>query len=590
MRLHSIELLPRGTNGWGSTELLFGNHITSIFAKNGSGKTPLIQAIVYCLGYPVTFREDIATKCEMVRLKILIKGQSYTIDRAIDKELFITATSENGEEHRFNNEKDYSNYLFILSGMAVPALVANNSQLTQPYMATTIPIFYLDQDYGYLSAYSHTTNFIKDQFAETIRFLFGYLPKNSFDRKKDQLLLKDKLESIDRKIVAQQKTVSDLKSEINTETKEDLHKQIEAIKEQLNHLQTGTSQKEDTDSIFQELYATKSQAVQRTARELDGLRDRVNGIAAINREILSEVDTLSLNEEARHIFISFGEICANGNCSLLENSSQVYAKNLLYLKDQIKDLERNSEIAGTRISLLEQQLTEQKAELKSIGDSIQHNKQESNISALVDAVRRLTQELIELEKRRAQLEMLDKQNGIYVALTLLRSEIQAKLDLISSGGERDLDFSKFKIELKGEIVRWLDILKTKNVSRNVTIENNLRIDFGGESLDVIKGSTKIRIILAIHAALLQLFLKDRSRSFRFLILDTPKQHEIHTDDLLSYINELKKLVSLHDAQIVLSSTDFRYSCDSADAEWEPLFSGTEQNMYLGTPATFIRPN
>lgn len=591
MRLHSIELLPRGTNGWGSTELIFGKNVTSIFAKNGSGKTPLIQAIVYCLGYPVTFREDIVTKCEMVRLKILIDGQAYTIERAIDKELFITVTSPDGEKHRFNNEKDYSNYLFGLSGMDIPALVTNNSQSTQPYMATTIPVFYLDQDFGYLSAYSHTTNFIKDQFAETIRFLFGYLPKNSFDRKKDQILLKDQLESVDRKIVAQQKTVGDLTSDINsTETKEDLHKQIETLKEQLNHLQTGTSQKDDTDSILNELYSSKSQSVQRTARELDGLRDRVNGIAAINREILSEVDTLSLNEEARHIFISFGEICTNGNCCLLENSSHVYAKNLLYLKDQIKDLERNAEIAGTRISLLEQQLSEQKADLKSIGDRIQHNKNESNISALVDAVRRLTQELIELEKRRAQLEMLDKQNGIYVALTLHRSEIQARLDLISSGGERDLGFSHFKIELKGEIVRWLDILKTRNVSRNVTIENNLKIDFGGESLDVIKGSTKIRIILAIHAALLQLFLKGKKRSFRFLILDTPKQHEIHTDDLLSYINELKKLVSDHDAQVILSSTDFRYSCDSADAEWEPLFSGTEQNMYLGTTAAFIRPN
>lgn len=591
MRLHSIELLPRGTNGWGSTELIFGNHITSIFAKNGSGKTPLIQAIVYCLGYPVTFREDIATKCETVRLKMFIDGQVYAFERAIDKELFITVTNPNGDEHRFNNEKDYSNYLFGLSGMDIPALVTNNSQSTQPYMATTIPIFYLDQDFGYLSAYSHTTNFIKDQFAETIRFLFGYLPKNSFDRKKDQILLKDQLESVDRKIVAQQKTVGDLKSEINsTETKEDLHNQIETLKEQLNHLQTGTSQKDDTDSILNELYSSKSQSVQRTARELDGLRDRVNGISAINREILSEVDTLSLNEEARHIFISFGEICANENCCLLETSSHVYAKNLLYLKDQIKDLERNAEIAGTRMSLLEQQLTEQKAELKSIGERIQHNKNESNISALVDAVRRLTQELIELEKRRAQIEMLDKQNGIYVALTIHRSEIQARLDLISSGGERDLDFSHFKIELKGEIVRWLDILKTRNVSRNVSIENNLKIDFGGESLDVIKGSTKIRIILAIHAALLQLFLKDKTRSFRFLILDTPKQHEIHTDDLLSYINELKKLVSDHDAQLVLSSTDFRYSCDSSDAEWEPLFSGTEQNMYLGTSATFIRPN
>lgn len=588
MRLHSIEILPRGINGWGSSELLFGKHITSLYANNGSGKTPIIQAIVYCLGNPVTFREDISSKCEMVRLQVLVGEQNYTIERAIDKELFISVIDTNGKRQSFNNEKDYSNFLFGLFGMNIPALVGSNFDSAQPYMATNTPIFYIDQDHGYLSAYYCKANFIRDQFVETVRFLFGFQPKNSFDIKKTQILLRDQLGAVDRKIVTQQKIVGDLNSEIiATETKSDLDTAIESIKEQLNKLQTGTSQKQDTDTILNELYSSKNQAIQRTARELDGLRDRVNGIEAINHEILAEIDTLSLNEEARRIFISFGEICASKNCCLLESSSQQYAKNLLYLKDQIKDLERNAEFAGERISLLEQQLNEQKIELKSIGDGIQRNKQESNISGIVDAVRRLTQELIELESRRTQLEMRDRQNTIYVELTSKRYEIQTKLDLISSSGERDLDFSRFKIDLKGEIVRWLDILKTKNVPRNITIENNLRIDFGGEQLDVFKGSTKTRIILAIHAALLQLYVKNKSRSFRFLILDTPRQHEIHTDDLMNYLNELKKLASENDAQVILSSTQFSYSCDSDDKEWLPLFSGVEQNMYLGVSEALI---
>lgn len=591
MRLYSIEILPRGTNGWGSGELLFGDDITSIHAKNGSGKTPVVQSIVFCLGYPVTFRDDISAKCGTVRLKLVIKGQVYVIERAIDKEVFVTATESNGREFSFNNEKDYSNYLFELSGLTPPSLVSNGSLPTQPYMATTIPVFYLDQDYGYFSAYGFRTPFIRDQFAETVRFLFGFLPKNSFERKKDQIHLKDQIESIDRKIVAQQKIVEDLRSDIgSTDTKEDLHKRVESLKEQLGNLRAGTSQKADTDSVLNEMYSSKALSIQRTEREIEGLRDRVGGITRINGEILAEVDTLSLNEEARRIFTSFSEICASENCCLFERSSQVYAKNLLYLKDQIKDLDRNAEIAGKRLALLEHQLSEQKAELRSLGEGIQLNQKQNNISGLVDVVRRLTQELIESEKIRAQLEMLEKQNGIYVTLTLQRVEIQMKLDLLSSGGERDLDFSKFKVELKGQIVRWLDILKTKNVSRNVTIENNLKIDFGGESLDVIKGSTKIRIVLAIHAALLEMYLKDKSRSFRFLILDTPKQHEIHTDDLLRYINELKTLASSNDAQIVLSSTDFRYSCDVTDTEWAPPFSGSEQNMYLGTADASIHQN
>lgn len=591
MKLHSIEICPRGINGWGSSELFFGDHITSIHAQNGSGKTPLIQSIIYCLGNPVTFREDISTKCEKIRLKILIRDQIYTVERSIDKSFYVSVINANNEIRDFHDETSYSRYLFELADIAIPTLIGTNSKPIQPYMATATPIFYLDQDNGYSAIYSYKTNFIKDQFTEMVRFLFGYHPKNSFDAKKEKLALESLLETINRKIVAQQEIIKRIQSEINAaDTKDELEKQIASLQSQLKHLETGASQKEDANTVLNELYSSKSRVIQRTKIELEGLRERVNGIEAISGEISAEVDTLSLNEEARRIFISFGEICAHGNCGLFQNSSQMYAKNLLYLKDQMKDLERNTEIAKTRISLLEQQLGEQKTDLKSIEDRIQHHKEDSNLSAIVDAVRRLTQELIELEKRHIQLEMRDKQHSIYAQHTLRRSEIQDKLDLISSAGERDPSFSKFRLELKEAIIRWLDILKTQNVSRSITVEHNLKILFGVENIDAIKGSTKTRVILAVHAALLQLYLKDDSRSFRFLILDTPKQHEMHTDDLLEYVSELKKMASNHNAQIILSSTDFRYSCDSTDKEWKPLFNGASQNMYLGTPNDLLQCN
>lgn len=50
MRLLDLTLEPRGVNGWGSSTLAFGRRVTSLFAPNGSGKTPLIQSIAFCLG------------------------------------------------------------------------------------------------------------------------------------------------------------------------------------------------------------------------------------------------------------------------------------------------------------------------------------------------------------------------------------------------------------------------------------------------------------------------------------------------------------------------------------------------------------
>lgn len=582
MRLHSVEVLPRGVFGWGSGELVFGRDVTSLHALNGSGKTPVVLAIVYCLGYPVTFREDIAAKCQAVRLIIDINGQAFSIERPIDKEFFVTLVEGDGTCHEFNNEKDYSTYIFNVCGLTVPTLVSYQATATQPYMSTTLPIFYLDQDYGYSSLYSSPNKFIKDQFVETVRFIFGFGPRNSYDQKKERLKLKDALESLDQKIVIQQKLVEDLKREVAEYVDyNELNRQIDTIKEQLSRLESTAVEKDDAELYLSELYSEKARGIQKTAREIESLRDRVNGISRIKNDILAETDTLNLNEEARRIFASFEEICSSNKCCLFEKTTQAYAKNLLYLKDQIKDLERNAEYATQRMEFLTDLLSQQKHELQSLSEGLSKHRDQSKVAGLVEAVRRLTQELIEKEKALAKIDSLNNQKEIYSNLETDRAKVQGRIELIGSGGETDVAFSRFKVQLKEQIVRWLDILKTKNVSRNITIENNLDIRFGGEPLDVIKGSTKIRIVLAIHAALFQMYLGEERRSFRFLILDTPKQHEIHTDDLLHYIGELKNLIEKCNAQVILSSTDFRYSCADSDMEWYPSFPGPEQKMYLG---------
>jgi hypothetical protein len=145
----------------------------------------------------------------------------------------------------------------------------------------------------------------------------------------------------------------------------------------------------------------------------------------------------------------------------------------------------------------------------------------------------------------------------------------------------DLPFSKFKVTLKEKVVRWLDVLMTPNVSHNVTIENDFSIGFCGESIDVIKGSIKIRIVLAIHAALYELYLEDITHPFRFLVFYTPRQHEIHTDDLLHCFEELRRVTAPRNGQVIVSSTEFRFPCTDADKEWLPLYQGPEQAMYLG---------
>ncbi|MDB5613775.1 MAG: hypothetical protein JWQ22_1428, partial [Devosia sp.] len=56
MKLISLKLNARGVNGWESPLLEFGHRTTSLHAPNGSGKTPLVQAIPFCFGFDAKFQ------------------------------------------------------------------------------------------------------------------------------------------------------------------------------------------------------------------------------------------------------------------------------------------------------------------------------------------------------------------------------------------------------------------------------------------------------------------------------------------------------------------------------------------------------
>ncbi len=80
--------------------------------------------------------------------------------------------------------------------------------------------------------------------------------------------------------------------------------------------------------------------------------------------------------------------------------------------------------------------------------------------------------------------------------------------------------------------------------------------------------------------LIELMANFNSESFKFLILDTTKQHEIHIDDLDSYLQALKTVCVDNNIQVVFSTTEYHYNGDENDLEWNPKYLGEEQNMFL----------
>jgi predicted nucleic acid-binding Zn-ribbon protein len=588
MRLLSLKVEPQGSTGWTSEELVFGNEITELYGPNGCGKTPMIQSIAYCLGYPIKYREDVLAKCAAAVLTIESEIGVLRLRRKIGDDFDVEVQTADGATQSFYKDREYSAYLLKLFGFAVPILTTVGSDPTPPYMATLLPIFYLDQDHGYRSQYHAPNPFIRDQYAEMMRLVFGLPPKHSFEQKKLIYEKRQRLAQLDRAIVKRRQEVEELMGELGSARRElpVVDAETADIQARLNKLKESKSVKSDAYTAIDALIYEKHVERRALSGELADLQQRVGGIERIQSEIEVEVATLSLNEEARRVFSSFKDICANPQCGLFLGSSESYGKNLLYLRDQLKDLKRNTERQKQRIDELVEttgQITSRIHDLEARQTELSDG---TEAAALVQAIRDLTSRLIEVERERRDLASLAEAEKAYLSFMNEREVVQNDLaSLSTSVGTSDLRAIELRMNWRTRIRYWLDVLKTPNVSLSVEADADFGLLFGEEKVTQFKGSTLVRVVLAIHTATFETYLQDKANRFRFFILDTPRQQDIDRDAMASYISELKKVAQAHSAQIVFSTTDYHYPCIDGDREWTPTFPGLQQPMFLGTPSS-----
>lgn len=586
----SLKVEPLGQNGWGSPLLEFGQRTTLIFARNGSGKTPIIQSLAASLGFPPRFRDEMFSKCAAVTLEAENGGEPFVIHRILgtnNRDFHATLTYR-GEESEHFDEGSFSLALFEALGLEPPRLVSNKGEAAQPYISTVLPVFYLNQGDGYTAAYKSTNPFIVDQFVEMVRFVFGLNPKHSFDVKRNLIEEKAALEAQTRKIVAAQRVFEYQSRGVDDSPANQgvLERRATDLTAQIGALRDSVDAKGTASSTLTEILRQKEQQIRSKQIELSDLQSRVSGIDAIRTEIEGEVKTLGLNEEARRVFSSFGEICNAPNCGLFIGSTESYGKNLLYLRDQLKDLDRNALRAEMRIEQLEEVLKDLRAERHVLVDKLD-SPATTGVDQLVTAVQALTKQLVEVQSEVGRIGALNEERSKLFKFETERLRIQDRIDSLSNSGRADIEFNKLRLQLRELAVKWMDILDTKNVSRNVEVDLELRFKFNGESLDLFSGSTKIRLVLAIHAALFEAYVSEPSRPFRFLILDTPKQQELHTEDLAKYLTQLENLCAAKDAQLILSSTEYDHPTGQQDKRWLPMYKGQDHPMYLGTSADFL---
>lgn len=596
MRLKSLQVEPLGEGGWETPLLEFGHRTTMLFAANGSGKSPVVRMLASALGFPNNFRAEILEKCSAVVLHAEVDGEPLRIRRALEAKNgdFYATIEFGGEQTEHISEASFSSALFKLLGLKPPRLVSNKGTEAQPYIATLLPLFYLIQGHGYSAAYRAPSSFIADQFAEMVRFAFGLNPKHSFEVKKSLIEEKDALEAQTRKIVAAQRVFEYQSRGVDDSEANQAALQLssENLTQQIDGLRASVDARGTASSTLTELLRQKDSQIRARQLELFELQTRVAGIETIRAEIDGEVKTLGLNEEALGVFKSFQEICRVPSCGLFLGSSESYGKNLLYLKDQIKDLERNSQRAEIRAEQLAERLEELGAERQTLVKNLE-SPSTSGVDQLVTAVQTLTKQLVSVQSELARVAALKDERSKLFKLEQERDRIQDRIEGLTNTGKADHAFNDLRRKLRELTVKWMDMLDTTSVSRNVDIDLNLRFSFGGETLETIgsggTSSTTSRLVLAIHAALLEAYLADKTRPFRFLILDTPKQDELHTADLARYLTELEKMCEANDAQLLFSSTEYEHPTAKQDKRWLPSYRGPEKPMYLGRRTDLLPP-
>src|SRR5258708_40042703 len=91
VRLESFQYLPRGSDGWGSRLLHFGDMFTAVQGANGTGKTPIMKGVIQGLGHEVELPPDVLERCQSAEMTLMVDGRRVTLRRRLGSDFEIHA-------------------------------------------------------------------------------------------------------------------------------------------------------------------------------------------------------------------------------------------------------------------------------------------------------------------------------------------------------------------------------------------------------------------------------------------------------------------------------------------------------------------
>ena len=267
-------------------------------------------------------------------------------------------------------------------------------------------------------------------------------------------------------------------------------------------------------------------------------------------------------------------------------SERSFGRSLLFLKDQIKDLKssdrelsREFETVGEQVARIEDAIAGKRAEREETVNA-------SPQAEVLGKLNVLTRELVSVELRLAKVRQYEAERQKFERLLDQRErQSEAVVETRPTGVRGATTADDARQMLSDTMQQWLVTLGTQN-TRSAHFDDDFTLHVDGAKFATTthqSGSTRTRIVLAFHAALLEVSLSRGGNHPGWLLFDAPKQHELSQAAFDAYTERLQLLAAKHPGrvQMVFSVADLRTQFQAGDEVWLPTFTVDGKPRFLG---------
>jgi len=268
-------------------------------------------------------------------------------------------------------------------------------------------------------------------------------------------------------------------------------------------------------------------------------------------------------------------------------SERSFGRSLLFLKDQIKDLKTSDRDLNHDVESLEQQivsLDDALAAKRAERERVINSSPQAEVMGKLGA---LTREIVEVELRLAKVQQYEVERKKFERLLDQREQASAAVaESRPTRGKGAHAIDDVRQMLGDAMQQWLSTLGTQN-TRSAHFDEDLVLHVDDAIFSTTthqSGSTSTRIVLAFHAAMLEVSLARGGNHPGWLLFDAPKQHELSQTDFDAYTDKLALLAAKYPkrVQVIFSVADLKTQFQAGDEVWIPTFTIDGNPRFLGS--------